>query len=54
MSTTNDPRAENATSAEDATPRYGAILELKKALKRCLMKPRRKLNGGNLERKRGW
>jgi hypothetical protein len=49
---TRTPNPKNATGAEDAAPRHGSALELKKALRTCLRKPRAKLNGETLERGR--
>jgi hypothetical protein len=46
------PNPKNVTGAEDLVSRHGSALELKKALKKCLRKPRAKLNGGNLMRGR--
>lgn len=46
------PNPKNVTGAEDSVSPHGSALELKKALKKCLRKPRAKLNGGNLMRGR--
>ena len=52
MSSSQTPNPKNVTGAEDVVSRHGSALELKKALKKCLRKPRAKLNGETLERGR--
>ena len=50
MSSSQTPNPKNVTGAEDVVSPHGSALELKKALKKCLRKPRAKLNGETLAR----
>ena len=50
---TNNPQAENATSIEDAPLQHGTMKKLKDAIRVCLLKPRKSLNGDNLTAKKG-